>query len=45
MNMVERVSAAILAKVPMGYGMTREEASEYARERHGGLGPYREPAG
>lgn len=30
-TMVEKVSAAILARVPVGYGMTPSEASEYAR--------------
>jgi hypothetical protein len=28
--MVERVAASILAKVPDGYGMTKQEAMEYA---------------
>lgn len=30
-EMAERVSSAILAKVPTGYGMTKAEAAEYAR--------------
>lgn len=31
MTMIERVARAILAKVPLGYGMTIAEADEYAR--------------
>jgi hypothetical protein len=31
MDMVERVRDAILSRVPAGYGMTSDEASEYAR--------------
>ena len=30
-EMVERVARAIKAKVPVGYGMTEDEALEYAR--------------
>jgi hypothetical protein len=30
-GMIERGAAAILAKVPIGYGMTKTEALEYAR--------------
>ena len=30
-EMIERAADAILAKVPLGYGMTRPEALEYAR--------------
>jgi hypothetical protein len=31
MGMVERVADAILAIVPVGYGMTKPEARDYAR--------------
>lgn len=30
-TMIERVARAILAKVPIGYGMRKDEAREYAR--------------
>jgi len=30
-EMIERVAQAILAKVPLGYGMTIAESDEYAR--------------
>lgn len=30
-TMIERVATSILAKVPDGYGMTKQEAGDYAR--------------
>lgn len=30
-EMIDRGAAAILAKVPLGYGMTKAEAAEYTR--------------
>jgi len=35
-EMIERAADAILAKVPLGYGMTRPEALEYAPRRNRG---------
>lgn len=30
-SMIEKVATAILAKTPVGYGMTQSEANDYAR--------------